>query len=556
MQQQQRDMQDVIKQLQEELKQQRLRDQDKETQLTMVRDDICKEKQARQSLQDYIEEMEAALLPVDLPVDVQEDEPNTKVRISDIDGLKMLPVDSHVNLMMQPSPSHVQYSVPFAQADVKQNFQSNPVSMGSVPKMHQAWHPGMMTPVQSVPEAQVQFQPAQDQFQLVQSQFQPAQDQFQPVQSQFQPAQFQFQNAEKSKAFPTVGVPVMPQGLRPLQVPETPFSMPMAFQPQPQDRPFTNLQAKPREPPLFRGELNEDLAAWASLLNDYCYLVGFTPSQSVAYAATLLQGNARTWWDGYLVANRGIRPRTLEELLQALRQRFLSPMFESSARIQLWNLAQRKDERVHAFAARFQNLLQRLPRYDAQDMQERFIRALHPSLRMPVAQREPEGLQETIRLAEHLELLTVSYMGRATGSSFADQGQPSSSRGRGRGRGQAQNPNQQGRGFRGQGRGRGRGRGQGQGRAGNVSNVECYRCGEKGHYASECSMKFVQSNRGQFAPGRGNQRGGFRGQGRGRAGRGRARMNAVSSCEWEPVQQQAPPSHQAAPAGDKQQGNA
>ena len=71
---------------------------------------------------------------------------------------------------------------------------------------------------------------------------------------------------------------------------------------------------------------------------------------------------------------------------------------------------------MHAFAARFQNLLQRLPYFDEEDMRERFICALNPALRMPVAQRDPQSLPEAIRLVEHLELLTVSYMGRGTGS--------------------------------------------------------------------------------------------------------------------------------------------
>ena len=85
--------------------------------------------------------------------------------------------------------------------------------------------------------------------------------------------------------------------------------------------------------------------------------------------------------------------------------------------MKLWTIAQRKDETVHAFSGRFQTLLARLPHYDEEDMLERYIRALHPQLRMPVAQREPQTLSECIRLASHLELLTGTYMGRSSGTS-------------------------------------------------------------------------------------------------------------------------------------------
>ena len=155
---------------------------------------------------------------------------------------------------------------------------------------------------------------------------------------------------------------------------------------------FPTVSIRPREPPLFKGELNEDVLAWASSLRDYCHLLQTTPEQSVAYAATLLQGNARTWWDMYLTEHMGERPRTLDDLIDQMQQRFQSPMYERAARVQLWSINQRKEEHVHAFAARFQNLLQRLPYFDEEDMRERFIRALNPALRMPVAQRDPQSL--------------------------------------------------------------------------------------------------------------------------------------------------------------------
>ena len=316
---------------------------------------------------------------------------------------------------------------------------------------------------------------------------------------------------------------------------------------------FPTVSIRPREPPLFKGELNEDVLAWASSLRDYCHLLQTTHEQSVAYAATLMQGNARTWWDMYLTEHAGERPRTLEDLITTMQQRFQSPMYERAARVQLWSINQRKEEHVHAFAARFQNLLQRLPYFDEEDMRERFIRALNPALRMPVAQRDPQSLPEAIRLAEHLELLTVSYMGRGTGGGGSSSQQQQSSSGRGRQQSQGGQHQQQQQPNRGRGGGR-RGRGQGRGRGRNDrSQVQCHRCGTFGHYASECSMQFVNRDRGTSSGQSGNQRAAHRGAGCGGAGYGQARVAAVAPVAEGQAQQQAPPPHQAAPAAPVQQ---
>ena len=180
---------------------------------------------------------------------------------------------------------------------------------------------------------------------------------------------------------------------------------------------FPVAQMRPKEPMAFRGEANEDLDAWTSQLRDYCHLMGTRDDQNVAYAATLFQGHARIWWDSYLRAHHGLRPRTLEDLAIALRARFMSPMAEKTARTQLWAIAQRQGESTHNFANRFMNLLQRLRSYDHEDMLERFIRALRPELRLAVAQRDPKTLEQAMYVSEHLELLTGQYGGRAGGSS-------------------------------------------------------------------------------------------------------------------------------------------
>ena len=152
---------------------------------------------------------------------------------------------------------------------------------------------------------------------------------------------------------------------------------------------FPAAQMRPKEPPTFKGDLNEDIDAWYSLVQDYCHLMGTSEAQNVAYMATLLQGAARVFWDSILRASGGRRPTSMMEFITILRQRFLSPMHERQARVTLWSIGQRQAESVHAFSCRFQNLLQRLATYDATDILERYIRALCPELRLAVVQKDP-----------------------------------------------------------------------------------------------------------------------------------------------------------------------
>ena len=304
------------------------------------------------------------------------------------------------------------------------------------------------------------------------------------------------------------------QSAQPAMPPQPNLQQPVAYAAPPQRSPFAQIQMKPREPTFYRGDLNEDLQAWVSSLRDYLYLVGATDAQAVAYTATLLQGNARIWWDAYLTEHHQIRPRSLETFIEALEQRFLSPMYEKEARVKLWHISQRKEESVHAFSARFQNLLARLPHYDEEDMQERFIRALHPQLRMPVAQREPQGLSETIRLASHLELLTATYVGTSPGDGFSMAQQrrgQASAKNRGRNRvHRAPRQQQQPSGQRGQGNRAGGGQRQG------PQNGE-------------------QADGGVFQDSRG--RGGQSG-GRGQTDRTHARLNALAGDNAQSDRQQ------------------
>lgn len=527
----------------------------KDARIVKLERDIENEQTRSRGLHDYMVQMEAAMMPADdsdMPIDDQA----YQVRVSDIEGVKLLPSVSagdslplkdvtfrrtevpfpeHVNRELEISaPQLPDYHAPLqqpnfqaltAQSDIKLEFPvlPAPVSSTRMPLF------GDQLPVMSSSERAL---PSPGQV--------PTRDPTLPMQRQIAGLQGQIAGLQGQFAGLQRQVPVQ-QGHSFAGSSQAPTIFPSA-------------QLRPREPPVFRGEVNEDLGSWMSAVRDYCYLLGTSDLQSVAYASTLFQGNARVWWNSYLRSTAGMRPADLMTLENAIQERFQSPMFERQARFSLWSISQRAGESVHTFAARFMNLLQRLPVFDEQDMRERFIRALLPSLRLPVAQRETKTLTETIRVAEYLELLGGVYGGArshggATGQAMLGDitGQPSShQRGRGRGR----------RGGRGQFQFKGRsGRGQGR-QFGHNTDYKCYICGDPNHLANSCPRRpSAQQHRGR---GRGMMQGsrgrGFQGGSRGRSGgrRNFARLNALAGEEAQQPDQQPDVSPQDIPM----QGNA
>ena len=100
---QETEMRGAITQLQAELQTRDKRELEQSTEIARLRDEIAKANQARQSLQEYVDDVTAQLAPVDLPqmqvADAMEVE-GDPVRVSDIDGLRMM--DLHADRMQIP----------------------------------------------------------------------------------------------------------------------------------------------------------------------------------------------------------------------------------------------------------------------------------------------------------------------------------------------------------------------------------------------------------------------------------------------------------------------
>ena len=62
---------------------------------------------------------------------------------------------------------------------------------------------------------------------------------------------------------------------------------------------------KPKDPPVFRGRVEDDVTTWTAKVQDFYYLTDASDVQQVAYAATLLQDAASDWWHSLLKDPRG-----------------------------------------------------------------------------------------------------------------------------------------------------------------------------------------------------------------------------------------------------------
>ena len=189
------------------------------------------------------------------------------------------------------------------------------------------------------------------------------------------------------------------------------------------------FQVKPKDPPMFRGRVDEDVTTWTAKVQDFLYLADISDVQQVAYAATLLQDAASDWWHSLLKTRRGMRPRNFVEFADLLGRRFGSSTRVDRARAELRNIRQGHSESVRAYSTRFEALLRKLPSWDADWAKTQFIWGLHGRVAKLVTIASPADLFSAIRKAEQVEMArSFVYMGGA-------QQQPRGSGWRGRGRG-------------------------------------------------------------------------------------------------------------------------
>ena len=311
---------------------------------------------------------------------------------------------------------------------------------------------------------------------------------------------------------------------------------------------FATAQWRPKEPPAFTGNANDDVYLWTSLLRQYFVFMNGTARQEVAFAATLLRGAAHEWYMGYERRNGNQPPRDWPTMMQAILDRFGSNIRSQEAQARLLTISQGKRS-VREYTSEFETLLGRMSTRDEATWKNMYVWGLQPHLARAVALKYPTTIAQAAGHAEETELAikasqrpTLGGQGARTATVISGRGgsQTGGPRIFGQNRGRNNAGNQRG----GRGTGGRRGSGWNRGRQGGVSTqgragVQCYTCGQYGHYSAQCPRSASTSGsnasaqsvnqRSNFAQARGGSRGargGFRGNRRGNGGR-RARFSGL-----------------------------
>ena len=110
---------------------------------------------------------------------------------------------------------------------------------------------------------------------------------------------------------------------------------------------------------------------WVGQVSNFFRLVGGPPQKQVAYASTLLQGTAQTWWQRKMRAWED--PKDWATFADQLIGRFKNTNKADTAMAALMNIKQRKEESTHDFICRFEAELDKVDTYDESWMLKMFI---------------------------------------------------------------------------------------------------------------------------------------------------------------------------------------
>jgi hypothetical protein len=150
---------------------------------------------------------------------------------------------------------------------------------------------------------------------------------------------------------------------------------------------------------------------WVGQVSNFFALVGGSAEKQVAYASTLLQGVAQTWWQRQL--RSGDVPTSWTELSAKLIGRFRNVSKTDAAMAELMNIRQRKEESTHDYICRFEAALDRVDSYDESWLLKMFIWGLPQEQAVIVSQGRPHTLSAAFQLARDASL--AAQMARRPG---------------------------------------------------------------------------------------------------------------------------------------------
>ena len=101
---------------------------------------------------------------------------------------------------------------------------------------------------------------------------------------------------------------------------------------------------------------------WVGQMSNFFHLVGGPPQKQIAFALTLLQSAAQSWWQWRLKAKED--PTDWQSFAYQLIRRFKNMNKADIAMAALMNIKQRKEESTHDFISRFEAELDKVDSYD------------------------------------------------------------------------------------------------------------------------------------------------------------------------------------------------
>ena len=166
---------------------------------------------------------------------------------------------------------------------------------------------------------------------------------------------------------------------------------------------------KVEKPTTYDGDKGHDLDTWLFQVREHLELATIPAEGRVAYAASLLRGNAALWWREACEAHH--RSATWDAFCDDIRAQFRPEDYGRRGRDELAVMKQYGRESVADFVYRFRATCLRVPDLSEAEKMDRFVRALVSEVRLQVELRGPANFHEAAMFAERADAVITRVAG-------------------------------------------------------------------------------------------------------------------------------------------------
>ena len=170
---------------------------------------------------------------------------------------------------------------------------------------------------------------------------------------------------------------------------------------------------KVEKPETYDGAKHRDVDTWLFQVEEHMSLTRVPADSQVAYAASLLRGNAAMWWRE--LCEGGNRLDAWDAFKMKVRSQFRMDNLVRRARDDLYALRQKEKESVSDFLHKFRQICIRISDLSEAEKLDKFLRALTTNVRMQVELKEPETFEEAARFADRADNVLTRVSGQGMG---------------------------------------------------------------------------------------------------------------------------------------------